>query len=145
MLRSLLMAAAGALILAAPAGAAPSKPEPESEEARGGRAITSATSYVALEPILAAVQADMSLRGVIHIELGLDAEKAATRRHVELEMARLRNAFNAAIAVYTGVYYTFGDVPDPDRIASLLQEATDRVLGPGEARILLGMVMVNGR
>ena len=138
-----LLALTGALLSApALAGAPAPAPEPES---RGGRAITHVDSYVALEPILAAVQADMRLRGVIHIEFGLDVPDARLRREVEAAMPYLRNAYNSTIAVYTGVHYRFGEVPDADTIARLLQQATDEKLGREGAQVLLGMVMVNGR
>ncbi|TGY88856.1 Tat pathway signal protein [Marinicauda algicola] len=142
-----LLALAGALSTApafAGGESAPSAPAPE-PEARGGRAITHVESYVSLEPILAAVQADMRLRGVMHIELGLDVPDARLRREVEAAMPYLRNAYNSTIAVYTGVHYRFGEVPDADTIARMLQNATDETLGREGAQVLLGMVMVNGR
>ena len=134
-------------LLAAPAHAGGgSAPAPEnSPESRSGRAITHVESYVPLDPILAAVQADMRLRGVMHIELGLDVQDRQLRRRIEQRMPYLRNAYNSSIAVYTGVHYRFGQVPDPDLIARLLQRATDETLGQEGATVLIGMVMVNGR
>lgn len=117
----------------------------QNEPASRGRAITHVDSYVRLEPILAAVQADMRLRGVIHIELGLNAGDARLRRRIEERSAYLRHAYNSTIAVYTGVHYRYGEVPDADMIASMLQEATNEVLGREDAEVLLGMVMINGR
>jgi len=60
-------------------------------------------------------------------------------------MARRRNAYTASIAVYTGVHYRVGEMPDPELIASMLQRATDETLGQDGAEVLLSLVMVNGR
>lgn len=146
-IQALLCALAMTLICgpALAAGAPDAPPAGESAQSRSGRAITHVDSYVPLDPILAAVQADMRLRGVMHIELGLDAQDHRLRRRIEQRMPYLRNAYNSAIAVYTGVHYRFGEVPDPDMIARLLQRATDETLGEGGATVLIGMIMVNGR
>lgn len=134
-------------LLAAPAQAgnfAPAAPAQENNE-RTGRAITHVESYVPLDPIIAAVQADMRLRGVIHIELGLNAQDPRLRRQIEARMPHLRNAYNSTIAVYTGVHYSFGELPDADMISRMLQRATNETLGREDAQVLLGMVMINGR
>ena len=58
-------------------------------------------------------------------------------------MPRLRNAYVSALNVYTGMSYRFGDVPDADRIAELLQEATDVTMGQTGAEVLIGMVIIH--
>lgn len=124
--------------------AAPAPPGEESTRT-SGRAITHVESYVPLDPIIASVQADMRLRGVIHIELGLNADDARLRREIQARMPHLRNAYNSTIAVYTGVHYSFGELPDADMISRMLQHATNETLGRDDAQVLLGMVMINGR
>ena len=140
-----LLALLLASLPAAHAGGGAPAPAAEEAPSRGGRSITHVESYVPFDPILAAVQSDMRLRGVIHIELGLNTEDASLRAKIEQRMARLRNAYNSSIAVYTGVHYRFGEMPDPDLIASMLQRATDETLGQDGAEVLLSLVMVNGR
>lgn len=80
---------------------------------------------------------------MLQIEAGLEIEDSRLRRRVEASMPRLRNAYVTAMSIYTGVNYRFGDVPDADRIAQLLQDATDLTLGEEGAHLLLGMVLIN--
>lgn len=112
---------------------------------RGTRAITHVESYVSVEPIIAAVQAHNSLRGILHIEFGLEAPRSQTRREIAEAMPRLRDSYASAISVYTGMNYRYGDVPDVERIAAMLQSATDQVIGPEKADVLLAMVIIHGR
>ena len=107
------------------------------------RSLTSSDSYLPLPPLMATVQADYRARGNLQIEAGLDVEDSRLRRQVEQSMPRLRNAYITALSVYTGVNYRYGAVPDADRIAQLLQDATDMTLGTDGARVLIGMVIVN--
>tara|TARA_R110002073_G_scaffold63048_2_gene157870 strand:+ start:931 stop:1407 length:477 start_codon:yes stop_codon:yes gene_type:complete len=107
------------------------------------RSLTSSDSYLPLPPLMATVQADYRARGNLQIEAGLDVEDSRLRRQIEHSMPRLRNAYITALSVYTGVNYRYGAVPDADRIAQLLQDATDMTLGTDGARVLIGMVIVN--
>ncbi|MCW5724371.1 MAG: hypothetical protein KIS81_05385 [Maricaulaceae bacterium] len=141
-----LILAACALAAQAPAAAA--APGDSARPAQSGgdrdrrRALTPADTYVSLPPLTASVQSDFRLRGVLHIEAGLDIPDARLRERARTLMPRLRNAYVSALAVYAGSNYRFGDVPDAERIAYLLQDATDEVLGEG-ASVLLGMVIVH--
>ena len=58
-------------------------------------------------------------------------------------MPRLRNAHVQALTMYTGMNYRFGDIPDADRIAQMLQDATDATLGEEGAEILIGMIIIH--
>ena len=145
----ILIASLGALALAAePAHAAPAdagEPAADAPEAEDGRArrITSAESYVPMQPIVAGVQADFRLHGLIHIEFGLNAEEARERRRIARLTPNLRDAYTSAMATFSGSVYRYGDVPDADQISILLQDATDSVLGPGRAEVLLGMIIIH--
>ncbi len=107
------------------------------------RSVTSADTYLPLPPLMATVQADHRARGNLQIEAGLEIQDARLRRRVEQIMPRLRNAYVTALSIYTGVNYRYGTVPDADRIAQLLQDATDMTLGTEGARVLIGMVIIN--
>ncbi len=96
-----------------------------------------------LDPLTASVHADFRLRGILHIEAGLEIPNGRDRSRAERLMPRLRDRYVSALAMYTGANYRFGDVPDADRISYLLQEATDEVLGEDVADILLGMVIIH--
>lgn len=107
------------------------------------RSLTSSNTYLPLPPLMATVQSDHRARGNLQIEAGLEVPDARLRRRVEQMMPRLRNAYVTAMSIYTGVNYRFGDVPDADRIAQLLQDATDMTLGTEGAQVLIGMVIIN--
>lgn len=109
------------------------------------RSLTSSDSYLPLPPLMATVQSGHRARGNLQIEAGLEVEDARLRRRVEQSMPRLRNAYVTAMSIYTGVNYRFGDVPDADRIAQLLQDATDMTMGTDGARVLIGMVIINAQ
>ncbi|GJL98040.1 MAG: hypothetical protein DHS20C06_18570 [Hyphobacterium sp.] len=110
---------------------------------RRHRSITSSQDFMPLDPLTATVHADFRLRGVLHIEAGLEIPDNRLRARAERLMPRLRDHYVSALAMYTGANYRFGDVPDADRISELLQRATDEALGEEGAEILLGMVIIH--
>lgn len=115
----------------------------QSGSSRQHRPITSSEAYVPLTPLTATVHSDFRLRGILHIEAGLEIPDSRQRSRASQMMPRLRDRYTSALAMYTGANYRYGDVPDADRIAALLQQATDDVLGAGEADVLLGMVIIH--
>ena len=138
--RALVLSFALLCGIAAPAVAAP--PPAQSDDNRH-RNLTSSDSYMPLPPLTATVQAQRRARGLLQIEAGLEVEDAELRRHIDRLMPRLRNAYVSALTMYTGMYYQYGDVPDADRIAAMLQEATDMTLGREGAEVLLGMIIIH--
>lgn len=138
--RALVLSFALLCGIAAPAMAAP--PPAQSDDSRH-RNLTSSDSYMPLPPLTATVQAQRRARGLLQIEAGLEVEDAELRRRIDRLMPRLRNAYVSALTMYTGMYYQYGDVPDADRIAAMLQEATDMTLGREGAEVLLGMIIIH--
>jgi flagellar basal body-associated protein FliL len=133
------------LILINPGTAAWASPpaSSESSEESRHRTITSSETYMPLPPLTATVQANRRARGILQIEAGLEIEDPRIRHRVERYMPRLRNAYVSALSIYTGMHYSFGDVPDADRIAQILQEATDMTLGQEGADVLIGMIIIH--
>ncbi|WP_421924283.1 flagellar basal body-associated FliL family protein [Maricaulis maris] len=133
------------LILVNPGMAAWASPpaSSESSEESRHRTITSSETYMPLPPLTATVQANRRARGILQIEAGLEIEDPRIRHRVERYMPRLRNAYVSALSIYTGMHYSFGDVPDADRIAQILQEATDMTLGQEGADVLIGMIIIH--
>ncbi|MBR9825143.1 MAG: flagellar basal body-associated FliL family protein [Alphaproteobacteria bacterium] len=127
--------------LSATAFAAP--PPAQSEDTSRHRSLTSSDSYMPLPPLTATVQANRRARGLLQIEAGLEVEDTDLRDRIDRLMPRLRNAYVTALSVYTGMYYQYGEVPDADRIAALLQEATDMTLGRDGAEVLIGMIIIH--
>lgn len=118
--------------------------EPAPDDGRR-RALTNSESYVPLPPLTATVQSDFRARGLLQIEAGLEIHDARLRRHAENSMSRLRDAYVTALGLYSGVHYEYGEVPDADRIAELLQDATDHALGQEGAEVLLGMIIIHSQ
>jgi len=146
-MRALTLAACLSVTLAAPSlaiggGGGGHGAAAPAEDSRH-RTVTSSETYLPLPPLMATVQANYRARGNLQIEAGLEIEDARLRQRVEQIMPRLRNAYVSALSVYTGVNYRYGTVPDADRIAQLLQDATDMTLGTDGARVLIGMVILN--
>ena len=140
-------AIAVSLVLSGPALAgdyAKSPPQQQSSDDSRHRTLTNSPSYVPLAALTATVQANHRARGLLQIEAGLEVPDAQLRRRVERYMPRLRNAWVTALSVYAGVNYRYGDIPDADRIAEVLQEATDMTLGQEGAQILIGMIIIHG-
>ena len=114
----------------------------QGEETRR-RMITPSQTYMPLPPLTATVQANHRARGLLQIEAGLEIDDPQLRRRAERYLPRLRNAWVSGLSAYTGMSYRFGDMPDADRIAQILQEATDITLGEEGAEVLIGMVIIH--
>ena len=141
-------ALAGALTATSPAlagggGGGGGGGEASSSDEGRHRTLTNSQSYVPINPLTATVQSNHRARGLLQIEAGLEIPDARLRRRAEHYMPRLRNAWVTALSVYTGMNYRFGDIPDADRIAAMLQEATDITLGEEGAEILIGMIIIH--
>ena len=135
------------LVCAAPAhalGGAPAPPaeEPAPEESMG-RTLSHARSYVRMEPVRTSVQADFRMRGLLQVGLALDAPHSRTRQVIEERQLWLRDAYSQAMLLYSGRMYRWGQIPDADVIARLLQDETDRVIGPGQATVVLDTVIIH--
>ncbi|WP_421788472.1 hypothetical protein [Hyphobacterium sp.] len=118
----------------------------DGDEESGGRRhriITSSDDFIPLDPLTATVHSDFRLRGILHIEAGLDIPDSRLRHRAERLMPRLRDRYVSALAMYAGANYSYGEVPDADRISDILQQATDEALGESGAEVLLGMVIIH--
>jgi len=136
---ALALSAAPAALAAAP----PAEGASSSDSDGRHRNLTSSSTYMPLPPLMAAVQSNFRSQGLLQIEAGLEIDDPRLRRRVERYMPRLRNAYVSALTLYAGSYYRFGEVPDADRIAALLQEATNMTLGQEGADVLLGMIIIH--
>lgn len=110
------------------------------QDASVGRHITTAQSYVAQPPVHVPVRARGRTAGQLQIAFGLDTED---RGLVRDRQPWLRDAYTRAVLNYAARQYVWPNVPDAEAIAALLQGETDRLLGPGRARVLLDTVMIH--
>ena len=142
--RPACLAAALALALAAPVHAGPPAPaEPEPDDSR--RALTDADSYVRLPPVQTSIRdRTRRMRGSLQVTLALDAPRGRTRDLIEDRAAFLRDAYNETLLLYASRLYRWGEVPDADMIGELLQEDTDRLIGEGQAQVVLDAVIIHG-
>jgi hypothetical protein len=83
------------------------------------------------------------MRGMLQVSLALDAPRGRTRSLITARQLWLRDAYNETLLLYASRLYRWGDVPDADLIRQLLQEDTDRLLGEGQAAIVLDTVIIH--
>ena len=118
------------LALAAPLGA----------HAEGGK--KTKPTYLPLETLAASVRNVAGRRGVLTVEVGLDAPDPKLRDQLELYQPLLRSAYVSALQPYA-LSLNPGSLPSADYIALTLQRETDRVLGVRGAKLLLGSILIN--
>jgi hypothetical protein len=113
------------------------------QDASLNRHITTAQTYMAQTPVHAPVRARGRTAGQLEVAFGLDIERREDRALVQERQPWLRDAYTRAVLNYSARQYAWPDVPDAEAIAALLQSETDRLIGPGRARVLLDTVMIH--
>ena len=121
--------------------AAPAPAEPAQDS--GSRTLSDADSYVRMPSLQTPVQDRLRMLGMLQVSLALDAPRARTRSLIRDRELWLRDAYNETILLYAARLYRWGQVPDADLIAQLLQEDTDRLLGEGRATVVLDTVIIH--
>jgi hypothetical protein len=145
---ALAFSAVLALASAAVAGPAPAAADPEPVAAGPmGRILVGdgVQSYMRMDSVRTALVVDRrsGARATLEVAFSLDAPDRDSRRMIEQRRLWLRAAYSETLLIYGGRIYRWGDVPDLDRLAGLLQEDTDRLIGPGRAQVLLDTVLIN--
>jgi hypothetical protein len=134
-----------ALVLGVSAGpglassGAPKKPEHSSEG--GSKAASSTTPYFILDALPISIIRDSAGKGILVIEIGLDAGTMSGRRDVEHMVPRLRDLYIRVLNLYTSRDLHIHQPADAHLIKARLQMATDAILGPDKARVLLRQVL----
>ncbi len=123
-----------ALIALAPAAA-------QAGEGKDKEADEVKSPFIELPTLTASVMGTDGRRGVLTVQATLYAVDPAKRLKVVRAMPLLMNAYVPAMQQWS---YNLppGRTPNVDGLAMGLQQATNKVIGPG-ARLLLGGVMVN--
>jgi hypothetical protein len=99
-------------------------------------------TYIAFPTLTASlVRADGS-RGVLSVEVGLDAPDPLLNRRAVGLTPRLLDAYARVMGVYAGSISPSG-APNPEVLGAQLQRATDTVLGRPGARVLFGQIIIN--
>jgi hypothetical protein len=117
----------------------PKKPEPSSEG--GSKAASSTTPYFILDALPISIIRDSAGKGILVIEIGLDARTMSGRREVEHMVPRLRDLYIRVLNLYTSRDLHIHQPADALLIKTRLQMATDVILGPDKARVLLRQVL----
>lgn len=99
------------------------------------------SAFIELPTLTAAVRSLDGGRGVLTVQANLYAVAPALRIKIVRSMPLLMNAYVPAMQAWS-YHLPPGRTPNVEGLALGLQQATDRVVGPG-ARLLLGGVMVN--
>ena len=107
-----------------------------------GHAKKSKPTYLPLDTLSATVRNFNGHRGVLTVEVGLDAPDPALRDRLELYQPLLRSAYVSALQPYA-LSLNPGAPPNADYISLTLQRETDRVLGGRGAKLLIGSILIN--
>lgn len=122
-----------ALCAATAAGASP-----EAKES----AESSQSPYVALEPIPISIIRDGAGRGMLVVEIGIDAGTLDERKEAERLMPRLTDLYIQVLNLYASRDLVLHHSPDAEVIRKRLQQATDEILGAKKGIVLLRQLMV---
>jgi flagellar basal body-associated protein FliL len=133
-----------ALGLTAPAfaagghGGGEPKAKPESSE----RKLTSAPSWVAVDPVAVAILRQNRIQGMFLVEFGLDIADETLRGQAQETLPRLRDAWLRGMSDFAITRVRVGRQADLDALTTRLQETTDKMLGAPGAKILLLQAVV---
>jgi len=119
-------------------GALPAAPlHAEEEKKKGG-----GKGYTQFPMITVFTQANATHHGTLSVDMGLYTDDARLTTQIKAYMPRLQDAYLSRLQGYAnGLSPT--SLADPDYVSLQLQQATDRVLGRGGAKVLLGSVLLN--
>jgi flagellar basal body-associated protein FliL len=134
-----ILTCAFASILSTAAIAGEGEKAPAAGNAKHGQSSTS--PYYMVDPIPISIIRDSAGRGLLIVEIGLDAKTLAERAEVEHLMPRLRDLYIRALSLYAARDLNFHQPSNPRTIKTRLQAATDAILGPGKATVLLRQVL----
>jgi hypothetical protein len=109
----------------------------ENKRKKGGGA-----SFIQLDSLTATIMRADGRRGVMTVEVGIDAPDGALHARAAQSMPLLRAAYSEVIRKYASGLPPSG-VPNADYLSLELQRQTDLVLGRPGARLLLGGILVN--
>jgi hypothetical protein len=99
-------------------------------------------TYFALQPLTATTIRRDNRRGVMTLEIGVEAKDPKLMDYAQKSEPRLRAAFAQVLMTYTAGMPR-GAPPDLTYLGGKMQDAADKVLGRKGSKILLGSAMVN--
>ena len=109
----------------------------EDEKKKGG-----GKGYTQFPMITVFTQANASHHGTLSVDMGLYTDDAKLQAQIKTYMPRLQDAYLSRLQSYANGLNA-RSLADPDYVSLQLQQATDRVLGHGGVKVLLGSVLLN--
>lgn len=109
----------------------------EEEKKKGG-----GKGYTQFPMISVFTQANASHHGTLSIDMGLYTDDPKLQAQIKVYMPRLQDAYLSRLQTYANGLNP-RSLADPDYVSLQLQQATDRVLGHGGAKVLLGSILLN--
>ena len=134
----LLAALIGFCLGALASGAAYASASPEAK----GSAESSASPYIAIDPLPVSIIRNGEGRGMLVVEIGVDAKTLDERKATEHLMPRLMDLYLQVLNLYASRDLRLHHAPDAETIRKRLQEATDMVLGEGKGVVLMRQLLV---
>lgn len=118
------------------------KPSGKPKKHEGGsRAAGSNTPYFVLDPLPISIIRDGLGKGILVVEIGLDAKTMAGREEAEHLVPLLRDLYIRVLNLYASRDLHIHRPASPELIKARLQLATDQVLGPQKATVLMRQVL----
>ena len=99
-------------------------------------------SYIQSDTLTATIVRPDGRRGVMTVDIGIDAPDSGVHNKVVLWQPRLRAIFVQWIVSYAAGLGA-GVPPNADYISICLQREVDRALGRPGAKVLLGAILIN--
>ena len=109
----------------------------DDEKKKGG-----GKGYTQFPMITVFTQANASHHGTLSVDMGLYTDDAKLQAQIKSYMPRLQDAYLSRLQAYANAL-TSRSLADPDYVSLQLQQATDKVLGHGGVKVLLGSVLLN--
>ncbi len=103
---------------------------------------SSQSPYFAVDPIPVSIIRDGASRGMLVVEVGLDAGTLDERKQAEEQMPRLTDLYIQVLNLYASRDLAMHHSPDAEVIRKRLQEATDQILGAKKCTLLLRQLMI---
>ncbi len=126
-------------LLAAPAAAQSDEDATEEEETEEDAVPTGKYIFIKMDPLIAPVLDERSIRGNITLVLKLQVINGAMEERIRIRLPKLSDAFLNYLYRYGSSAASTG-VMQLDAIARSLQRLSDKLLGKGEVKVLIDEV-----
>jgi len=98
--------------------------------------------FLGSNQITASIMRQYRSIGIIQIDMGIVVSALPQRERAQAATPALRAAWRGVAQEFVNSFFTPGRVPDAQILSQRMQAVTDRVVGPGIARVVLLSVIV---